>query len=84
MDWNARLAGFTRRVRWMRFYKFALIGASIGAFISVLLAVLDWAKVLYSEPLVLGIPLIGGALIGSIIGWVLKVDSKQLSILSAS
>lgn len=71
---ETHLRKFARRVRWMRAWKGLAIGAAVGAALAGIWAGLDWAGVLYTDWLALGLVFAGGAVLGALVGLLRRVD----------
>lgn len=74
-----KLIGFRRRVRWMLAWRGLAYGALTGATASVVLALLDFFRVAYTEWMWLLLPIGVGALAGSLVGWFRKVQTQALA-----
>lgn len=79
MDWKSSLSAFVRRVRLLRSWKYAAFGGTAGSALAVVLAILDWTRVRYTEPWVLAVLVLAGIGLGALIGFFRKVDPRQLA-----
>jgi hypothetical protein len=76
---ESKLVGFRRRVRWMLAWRGLSFGAIAGASASVVIAILDFFRVVYTEWLWLLLPVAVGALAGGLFGWFRRVQTQALA-----
>lgn len=76
---ESKLVGFRRRVRWLLAWKGLAYGALAGAGASVVLAILDFFRVVYTEWTWLLLPIAVGALAGAVFGWLRRVQTQALA-----
>ncbi|MEQ1822061.1 MAG: hypothetical protein ABL949_06110 [Fimbriimonadaceae bacterium] len=76
---EGKLSKFSRRVRWMSAWKGLAIGGTLAAVISLIVAALDYFRVLLAEPVWLCAVVAAGALVGGAIGFFRKVSAQALA-----
>ena len=74
-----RLKRFEKRVRLVRAWRGMAVGLCVGASAAATWAVLDWFAVLYAEWAWLGILVAASAVLGGIIGYLLKIPVEALA-----
>lgn len=73
------LVRFARRVRLVRAWRGAAVGACIGGLIAALAATLDALRVAFIEPLALAAIVLGGALLGAVGGALMRVRADDVA-----
>ncbi len=73
------ISGFRKRVRWLQAWRWLAICGTFGASISVVLAALDFFRVVYFEWWMLAIPVGVGLLTGAIYGLFRSVNTQSLA-----
>jgi len=74
------LKPFEHRVRLVRSWRGAAIGACIGASVCAVWAVLDWKSIVYTEWTWLGVSLLSWTILGAIVGASRKISPDQLAM----
>ncbi len=76
---ESKLQKFRKRVKILLAWRGLALGAGLGACISLILAMLDFTRVMYSTWVLLLIPVVVGGLIGAFFGWIKRVSTQNLA-----
>ncbi len=76
---EGKLSRFNRRVRWMTAWKGVAVGGTLGAIVCLVIAALDYFRVVLVESTwLMGVVLVG-ALVGGILGFFRRISSTLLA-----
>lgn len=74
-----KMRPFRRRIRWMRAWRLASIGAVAGMVVALIEAALDYASIRYAETWMLVAPVVAGILIGLVRAFTERLDDRDVA-----